>query len=70
MTARGSSVTKTSLSIVRCESTVTLTQHLKPFTELPGPRGLPLIGTLWDYAKPNGLRLDKLFEVEAASIDD
>jgi len=38
-------------------------QRLKPFSEVPGPRGLPLIGTLWDYAKPNGFGFDKLFEV-------
>jgi len=44
---------------------MTSAQHLKPFSEVPGPRGIPLIGTLWDYAKPNGLCIDKLFEVEA-----
>jgi len=70
VTSRDSYVTKTSsLGIIsRCESTVTSVQHLKPFSEVPGPRGLPLIGTLWDFAKPNGLRLNKLFEVQAHCI--
>jgi len=70
VTSRGGYVTKTSSSlgvISRYESTVTSVPHLKPFSEVPGPRGLPLVGTLWDFAKPNGLRLDKLFEASAAA---
>jgi len=65
VTKCSSYVTMTSSSYVisRCESTVTSAQHLKPFSEVPGPRGLPLIGTLWDFVKPNGFRLNKLFEV-------
>ena len=42
---------------------MTSAQQLKPFSEVPGPRGLPLIGTLWDFAKPNGFGFNKMFEV-------
>jgi len=42
---------------------VTSAPHLKPFSALPGPRGLPLIGTLWDFAKPNGFGFNMMFEV-------
>jgi len=42
---------------------VTSAPHLKPFSEVPGPRGLPLVGTLWDFAKPNGFGFNKMFEV-------
>ena len=65
MTSYGSYVTNTSSFgvISRSESTVTSAQHLKPFSDVPGPRGLPLIGTLWDFAKPNGFGFNKMFEV-------
>ena len=36
---------------------------VKPFSEMPGPKGLPLIGTLWEYVKKDGLRFNKMFEV-------
>jgi len=42
---------------------VTSAQSLKPFSDVPGPRGLPFVGTLWDFAKPNGFGFDKMFEV-------
>ena len=67
--AGGDYVTKTSsLLVVSRRESSTLTsssrqQRLKPFSEVPGPRGLPLIGTLWDFAKPNGFGFDKMFEV-------
>ncbi|XP_061192062.1 cytochrome P450 10-like [Saccostrea echinata] len=34
----------------------------KPFEKIPGPKGLPIIGTLLDYTKKDGYRFDKLFE--------
>ena len=39
------------------------TQPLKPFSEIPGPKGLPYIGTLSEYMKRNGLKFNKLFQV-------
>lgn len=36
---------------------------VRPFSEIPGPPGLPFIGTLWDYVKKDGLRFNKMFEV-------
>jgi len=71
VTSNGSYVTKTSSFYVisRCESTMTSAQRLKPFSEVPGPRGLPLIGTLWDFAKPNGFSFNKMFEVIDISCD-
>jgi len=37
--------------------------NLKSFSEIPGPKGLPVIGTLWDFIKKDGLKFTKLFEV-------
>lgn len=34
----------------------------RPFSEVPGPRGLPIIGTLLDYMKKDGLSFSKMFE--------
>jgi len=36
---------------------------LKPYSSIPGPKGLPFIGTLWDYMKKDGLKFNKMFEV-------
>jgi len=36
---------------------------LKPFSEIPGPKGLPVIGTLWDFLKTDGFKFNKMFEV-------
>ncbi|XP_022312941.2 cytochrome P450 10-like [Crassostrea virginica] len=38
------------------------TSSVKPFDSIPGPKGLPVIGTLFDYMKKDGFRFNKLFE--------
>ena len=38
--------------------------NLRPFSEMPGPRGYPVIGTLWDYIKKDGFTFGKMFEVK------
>lgn len=38
-------------------------EKVRPFSEIPGPPGLPFIGTLWDYMKKDGLQFNKMFEV-------
>ncbi|KAL5022073.1 hypothetical protein ScPMuIL_001228 [Solemya velum] len=35
---------------------------LKSYEDIPGPKGLPFIGTLLDYFKKDGLRFNKLFK--------
>ncbi|KAK7100964.1 cytochrome P450 10-like [Littorina saxatilis] len=50
-----------SLSIPEAnESTV------QPFDAVPGPKGLPFLGTLLDYFKKDGLRFSKMFEAYRA----
>lgn len=34
----------------------------RPFEEVPGPKGLPILGTLLDYFKKDGLSFQKMFE--------
>uniref|UniRef100_A0A0L8I0D2 Cytochrome P450 n=1 Tax=Octopus bimaculoides TaxID=37653 RepID=A0A0L8I0D2_OCTBM len=34
----------------------------RPFEEIPGPKGLPILGTLLDYFKKDGLSFTKMFE--------
>lgn len=36
---------------------------LKSFDSVPGSKGLPFIGTLFDYIKKDGFRFNKIFEV-------
>lgn len=45
------------------ENQSTTAPAVKPFKSVPGPKGLPIIGTLLDYIKKDGFRFDKLFEV-------
>lgn len=45
------------------------TSSFKSFDSIPGPKGLPIIGTLFDYMKKDGLRFNKLFEVNCSIRD-
>ena len=38
-------------------------EHLKAFSSMPGPKGWPVVGTLWDYVKKDGFKFNKMFEV-------
>ncbi|KAH9515449.1 Peptidyl-prolyl cis-trans isomerase cyp10 [Bulinus truncatus] len=35
-----------------------------PFKMIPSPKGLPIVGTLFDYLKKDGLKFNKMFEVQ------
>ncbi|XP_064619540.1 cytochrome P450 10-like [Lineus longissimus] len=37
-----------------------------PFSQIPGPKGWPVIGTLFEYFKPGGFRFNKMFEAYEA----
>ncbi|KAJ8305530.1 hypothetical protein KUTeg_016075 [Tegillarca granosa] len=38
-------------------------QTIQSFDNIPGPTGLPVVGTLFQYLKKNGLKFNKMFEV-------
>ena len=40
-----------------------VTPAVKPFSAIPGPGGLPIIGTFYDYIKKDGLKFTKMHEV-------
>lgn len=39
------------------------TPSVKAFESIPGPKGLPIVGSLLDYMKKDGPAFNKLFEV-------
>ena len=36
---------------------------LKSLKDMPGPKGLPVVGVLWDYMKKDGYKFNKMFLV-------
>ncbi|KAF6030477.1 hypothetical protein EB796_011212 [Bugula neritina] len=58
-------ITRTYSSAVNMAANVELAQSrdIKGFNEIPGPRGVPFIGTAWQYVFHwNGLSFDKMFD--------
>ncbi|XP_061192063.1 cytochrome P450 10-like [Saccostrea echinata] len=43
-------------------TTDTRATSVKPLESIPGPKGLPIVGTLFDYMNKDGLRFTKMFE--------
>lgn len=39
------------------------TPTVAPFSQMPGPKGLPIVGTLFQYLKKDGPKFSKMFEV-------
>lgn len=37
--------------------------NVQPFSSMPGPKGLPVLGTLLDYFKKDGPKFNKMFDV-------
>ena len=50
-------------SAVLLDNSVPVPVQLKPFKQMPGPKGLPVIGVLWDYIKKDGFKFNKMFLV-------